>query len=161
MRRQHNNYAKVNPEIASCFGDDLLVNLKLNRRTKLMIIVGAAAAIAALIFITQKYRFSVSLRKPMSVHDRVVIVVQDWASMSSRPEDKELLEVVWASSGRSFAFYPDAAQVLTRNLQNEFHNSKTAVLRYTDFYAPDGNANGKVKTVGDLATAVRQSYEPQ
>lgn len=97
----------------------------------------------------------------MSVHDRVGIVVRDWASMSSRPEDKELLEVVWASSGRSFAFYPDAAQVLTGNLQSEFHDSKTAVVRYTDFYAPDVNANGKVKTVVDLATAVRQNYEPQ
>ena len=97
----------------------------------------------------------------MSVHDRAVNVVRDWASVPSRPEDKDLLEVVWATSGRSFAFYPDAVQVLTRNLQNEFHDSKTAVVRYTDFYALDVNANGKVKTVGDLATAVRQNYEPQ
>jgi len=126
-----------------------------------MIVGAAAIAVLALIFITQKHRFSVYLRKPMSVHDRVVNVVRDWASMSSRPEDKELLEVAWASSGRSFAFYPDAAQVLTRNLQSEFHDSKTAIVRYTDFYAPDVNANGKVKTVGDLATAVRQNYEPQ
>lgn len=136
------------------------MKLKINRRTKVMI-VGAAAIALAFIFIAQKNRFSVYLRKPMSVHDRAVIVVRDWASMSSRPEDKELLEVVWASSGRSFAFYPDAAQVLCRNLQSEFHDSKTAVVRYTDFYAPDLNANGKVKTVGDLATAVRQNYEPQ
>ena len=137
------------------------MKLKISRRTRVIIFSGAAIAVLVLIFITQKHRFLVYLRKPMSVHDRAANVVRDWASVPSRPEDKDLLEVVWATSGRSFAFYPDAAQVLTRNLQNEFHDSKTAVVRYTDFYAPDVNANGKVKTVGDLATAVRQNYEPQ
>jgi hypothetical protein len=140
---------------------EIIVKLNINRRTQVIVVSGAVIAVLALIFVTQKHRFSVYLRKPMSVHDRVVNVVRDWASMSSRPEDKQLVEVVWATSGRSFAFYPDAAQVLTRNLQSEFRDSKAAVVRYTDFYAPDVNANGKVKTVGDLATAVRQNYEPQ
>jgi hypothetical protein len=132
--------------------------VNLNRRATLIIILGVAV-IVALVLVTQKHRWSRA--RPMSVHDRVAYVVQTWASMSSLPDDKQQLEVVWASSGRSFPFYPDAAQVLTRNLQSEFRESKTDVLRYTDCYASDGNANGRVKTVGDLATAVRQNYEPQ
>jgi hypothetical protein len=135
--------------------------VKLNRKATVIIILGAAV-IVALVLVTQKHRLSIYLRtRPMSVHDRVANIVQTWASMPTRPDDKQQLEVVWASSGRSFPFYPDAAQVLTRNLQSEFRDSKTDVLRYTDCYASDGNANGKVKTVGDLATAVRQNYEPQ
>lgn len=100
------------------------------------------------------------LQKQNSVHDRVVTVVQTWATTPSLPTDKQDLDVLWATSGKSFEFYPSATQILTAQLQHEFRDSKSNVLQYTDIYA-DANTAGKVKTVSDLATAVRQNYDPQ
>lgn len=132
----------------------------LNRRT--IVVIGIIVVALGVLLFTQKHRVSVYLRsRPMSIHDRVVVVVQNWVTAPSRPDDTQQLEVLWASSGRSFAFYPDAAQVLARNLQTEFRDSNTVVLRYTDLYASGANTAAKVKTVGDLATAVRQNYTPQ
>ena len=86
--------------------------------------------------------------------------VQGWARMPSLPDDKQELEVIWATSGRDFEFFPHAAQELTTSLQTEFHDSRQEVLKFTDISA-DANTSGKVKTVKDLATAVRQNYRPQ
>jgi hypothetical protein len=96
----------------------------------------------------------------MSVHDRVTTVVQGWAHLPARPSDKQELEVIWAKSGLHFEFFPYAAQDLTTKLKSEFRDSKTAVLEFNDIYAST-NQDAKIKTVKDLATAVRQNYTPQ
>jgi len=95
----------------------------------------------------------------MSVHDRVTHVVQNWARLPSSPTDKQDLEVIWGKSS-GFEFFPYAAQHLATDLQTEFHDSKKTVIQFTDI-AADANPKGKIKTVKDLATAVRQNYEPQ
>lgn len=100
-----------------------------------------------------------SFLKPMSVHDRVIHVVQNWATLPSPPGDKQELEIIWAKHG-GFEFFPYGAQNLATNLQTEFKDSKKTVILFTDISA-DANPKGKVKTVKDLATAVRQNYEPQ
>jgi len=96
----------------------------------------------------------------MSVHDRVTNVVQTWGRMQVLPDDKQELEVIWAASGPQFEFYPYGAQDLTEKLHQEFRESGKAVLHFTDIYA-SANTGGKVKTVDDLANAVRQNYRPQ
>ncbi|MBV9181032.1 MAG: hypothetical protein JO356_06960 [Acidobacteria bacterium] len=96
----------------------------------------------------------------MSVHDRVTKVVQSWGQMPSLPDDKQELEVIWASSGPQFEFYPYGAQDLTERLHHEFRESGKAVLYFTDIYAGK-NTGGKVKTVDDLANAVRENYRPR
>ena len=80
--------------------------------------------------------------------------------MPARPSDKQELEVIWAKSGLHFEFFPYAAQDLTTKLNSEFHDSRTTVLEFTDIYA-SANTSAKVKTVKDLATAVRQNYTPE
>lgn len=66
----------------------------------------------------------------MSVHDRVTNVVQVWARMPSLPDDKQELEVIWATSGPHFEFFPYGAQDLTTKLQNEFRDSTKTVLQF-------------------------------
>lgn len=94
-----------------------------------------------------------------SVHDRVTTVVQAWAHLTTLPTDKQELEVLWPS-GPQFEFFPYGAQDLTTRLQNEFRDSKQPVLLFTDVYATN-NPTGKVKTVDQLATAVRLKYRPR
>lgn len=96
----------------------------------------------------------------MSVHDRVTDVVQAWVHMPSLPDDKQELEVIWDTSGPQFEFFPYGVQDLTTKLKAEFRDSKTTVLEFTDIYA-NTNPGGKIKTVEQLATAVRQNYRPQ
>lgn len=98
--------------------------------------------------------------KLMSVHDRVTEVVKGWGRMPSLPDDTQELEVIWATSGVHFEFFPYGSQDLTTKLQNEFRDSKQTVLRFTDIYASK-NPSGKIKTVDELATAVRQNYRPK
>ena len=96
----------------------------------------------------------------MSVHDRVTKVVQSWGRMPDLPDDKQEIEVIWASSGPQFEFYPYGAQDLTQKLHQEFRESAKDVIRFTDIHASTNTA-GKVNTVDDLANAVRQNYRPQ
>lgn len=98
--------------------------------------------------------------KPPSVHDRVTNVVEAWANMATTPGDKEELEVIWDTAGHGLDFYPHGAQDLTIRLQNEFRDSKTPVLEFTDIYAIQ-NPIGNIKTVAQLATAVAQKYRPK
>ena len=100
------------------------------------------------------------LTSSMSVHDQVTKVVQTWAHLPKEPDDKDELEVIWAKSGSGFEFFPYAAQNLTSSLNQTFHDSKRKVLEFTDIYATN-NSKGKIKTVDELATAVRQNYRRQ
>lgn len=127
-------------------------------RKKVLLIVLATAGLAAVLFLGGTFTYK-SFIKPMSVHDRVTHVVQNWATLSSAPTDKQELEVIWAKHA-GFEFFPYGAQNLATNLQTEFKDSKKTVILFTDI-AADANPKGKVKTVKDLATAVRQNYEPQ
>jgi hypothetical protein len=124
------------------------------------LIVVAAILILILFFVILKFSFFTGGVKVMSVHDRVTEVVQSWARMPSLPDDKQELEVIWATSGPHFEFFPYGAQDLTTKLRTEFRDSKNTVLQFTDIYAST-NTSGKIKTVEDLATAVRQNYKPQ
>ena len=125
---------------------------------RLLLIVLAAVALVALLFLAGPFTYK-SFIKPMSVHDRVTHVVQTWAKLPSSPTDKQELEVIWGKSS-GFEFFPYAAQHLATDLQSEFRDSKRTVIQFTDI-AADANPKGKVKTLKDLATAVRQNYEPQ
>jgi len=127
-------------------------------RKKVLLIVLATAGLVAVLFLGGTFTYK-SFIKPMSVHDRVTHVVQNWATLSSPPTDKQELEVIWAKHA-GFEFFPYGAQNLATNLQTEFKDSKKTVILFTDI-AADANPKGKVKTVKDLATAVRQNYEPQ
>ena len=127
-------------------------------RKRLLLTVALLVAVGLLVLLTRNF-FFVKV-KPMSVHDRVTTVIQTWARLTSPPSDKQELEVIWATSGRQFEFYPYAAQDLTTSLNNEFRDSKKPVLQFTDIYA-NTNSGGRIKTVNDLATAVRQNYRPQ
>lgn len=123
-------------------------------------VIGAIAMAAGFFYFGIKFQDIHTMVYPMSVHDRVTNVVQAWASMPSLPDDKQELEVIWATSGSEFEFFPYAAQDLTTRLQREFRDSKKTVLKFTDIYA-SANTVAKIKTVEDLATAVRQKYRPQ
>src|SRR5260370_42443783 len=123
-------------------------------------LVGASVVVIVLGIITYKLHFIKNVVRVMSVHDRVTVVVQGWAHMPSLPDDKQELEVIWATSGPHFEFFPYGAQDLTAKLQTEFRDSKKTVLHFTDIYAST-NTGGKIKTVEELATAVRQNYRPQ
>ncbi len=127
-------------------------------RKRLLLIAIAILGVVGLLILSTTSRFK-SWIKPMSVHDRVTHVVQNWARLPSLPTDKQELEVVWGKSS-GFEFFPYAAQHLATDLQTEFHDSKKTVIQFTDI-AADANPKGKIKTVKDLATAVRQNYEPQ
>jgi hypothetical protein len=127
-------------------------------RKGLRIAALAAMVILGIWYLTTTSTFK-SFLKPMSVHDRVTHVVQNWAGLPSIPTDKQELEIIWAKRG-GFEFYPYAAQNLATDLQGEFKDSKRTVIQFTDISA-DANPQGRIKTVKDLATAVRQNYEPQ
>jgi len=127
-------------------------------RKRLLLVIFAAACLVALIFLAGTHNYK-SFLKPMSVHDRVTNVVQNWARLPSSPTDKQDLEVIWGKSS-GFEFFPYAAQHLATDLQTEFRDSKKTVIQFTDI-AADANPKGKIKTVKDLATAVRQNYEAQ
>jgi hypothetical protein len=124
------------------------------------LIVVIVIVLLILCFVTYRFRFSITGVKVMSVHDRVTNVVQVWARMPSLPDDKQELEVIWATSGQHFEFFPYGAQDLTTKLQSEFRDSTKTVLQFTDIYAST-NTSGKIKTVDQLATAVRQDYRPK
>jgi hypothetical protein len=130
------------------------------KRRRLWIVLFTAlfmAGLAAVVF--KYYRFHARLTS-MSVHDRVTTVVQSWGRMPALPDDKQELEVIWSASGPQFEFYPYGAQDLTEKLRHEFRESGKTVLQFTDIYA-SANTGGKVKTVDDLAKAVRQNYRPK
>ena len=131
----------------------------MTRRGQQLIIV-IVIVLLILCFVTYKSRFSITGVKVMSVHDRVTNVVQVWARMPSLPDDKQELEVIWATSGPNFEFFPYGAQDLTTKLRTEFRDSTKTVLNFTDIYAST-NTSGKIKTVDQLATAVRQNYKPK
>jgi len=125
-----------------------------------MILAIVLAVIVGSVVGLRKFHSFHGLMRTMSVHDRVTSVVQDWARLLGRPSDKQELEVIWAQSGLQFEFFPYAVQDLTTKLKTEFRDSKTTVLKFTDIYAST-NANARIKTVKDLATAVRQNYTPE
>jgi hypothetical protein len=87
----------------------------------------------------------------MSSDDRVARVVSAWAHLPARPNDTDLLQVLWANSHTAVPF-PDAVQQLVLDLQNEFRDPPPTdvELQTTDFDP------GSIKTVADLKTAVRQ-----
>ena len=127
-------------------------------RKKHIILIVVSVAIA-LGIVTIKFNVLRFFLKPMSVHDRVTQVVKKWARLPTPPADKQELQVLWGKSS-GFEFFPYAAQHLATDLQTEFHDSKKTVIQFTDIGA-DENPKGKIKTVKDLATAVRQNYEPE
>ncbi len=134
--------------------------MRLTRKGAWMILAIALGLVVGSVVGLRKFHSFHGLMRTMSVHDRVTIVVQGWAGLSPRPSDKQELEVIWAQSGLQFEFFPYAAQDLTSKLKTEFRDSKTTVLKFTDIYAST-NTNAKIKTVKDLATAVRQNYTPE
>jgi hypothetical protein len=97
---------------------------------------------------------------PMSDHDRTVSVVQKWAKMgATKPPSNAELAALWDKTNTSIAFYPDACQELTRNVQTAFPERPGLAkgdLRVPDFNAP-ANPGGKVKTVDDLAQLIMAS----
>ena len=133
--------------------------MKLGRRVMWIAIAIIVVVVVCIICVRVFFKFRPGMI-PMSVHDRVTRVVQVWARMPSLPDDKQELEVIWDTSGPHFEFFPYGAQDLTTKLQSEFRESKRPVLQFTDIYATE-NTGGKVKTVEELATAVRQNYRPQ
>jgi hypothetical protein len=130
----------------------------MSRRSLSLVVVSVVVIVLGII--SYKLHFFKNVVRVMSVHDRVTVVVQGWAHMPSLPDDKQELEVIWAMSGPHFEFFPYGAQDLTAKLRTEFHDSKKTVLQFTDIYAST-NTGGKIKTVEELATAVRQNYAPQ
>lgn len=95
----------------------------------------------------------------MSDHDRSVAVVQKWAHMgTTKPHSSDELAGLW-SPREAMAFYPDACQILTGDIQKEFTNRPGLAkgdISVHDFDAPQ-NPAGKVKTVDDLAKLVLAS----
>jgi hypothetical protein len=130
----------------------------MSRSGKLSLVLAVGVVVVILLMIFKPNFLSYGVRF-MSVHDRVTDVVQVWGHMQAIPDDKQELEVIWDKSGLQFEFYPYAVQDLTEKLTKEFRDSDKPVLRFTDVYA-DANKNGKIKTVEQLATAVRQNYQP-
>jgi len=94
-----------------------------------------------------------------SVHDNVTQIVKTWANTPALPDDDSILEVLWSKSGGHFEFYPYAAQDLAGKLISKFKDSTVPVILYTDINGA-ANPQGKVKTVGQLAEAVRLNYSP-
>jgi hypothetical protein len=96
----------------------------------------------------------------LSDHDRTVALVQRWAKMgTTKPASSAELAALWAKSNASMAFFPDACQVLTSDVQTAFPERPGLAkgdLRVQDFNAPK-NPGGKVKTVDDLAQLVLSS----
>jgi hypothetical protein len=96
---------------------------------------------------------------PFGIHDRTVAVVQEWAHMPSAPADPELLKVLWAKVDPAIPFQPDgtttvaATSLLIVDLKREFQNPPARFINIQ----PSDIDPGNIKTVGDLATAVRQS----
>jgi hypothetical protein len=133
--------------------------LKLGRKVVWIAVAIAVLVAVCLICVRVFLKFGERMM-PMSVHDRVTKVVQVWAHMPTLPDDKQELEVIWDTSGLHYEFFPYGAQDLTTKLQREFRESKRGVLEFTDIYATN-NTSGKVKTVEELAIAVRQNYRPQ
>jgi hypothetical protein len=105
--------------------------------------------------------FFVSTRKPenMSDHDRTAAIVQRWAHMgATKPSPKDQLATLW-SPNQAMAFWPDACQLLTADVQTAFPERPGLAkgdLRVKDFNDPK-NPNGRIKSVDDLATAVMES----
>jgi len=97
---------------------------------------------------------------PLSDHDKTVAVVQQWAKLGmNKPRSDAELAALWAKSNASIAFYPDACQELTKDVQTEFPQRPGLAkgdLRVQDFNATS-NPGGKVKTVDDLAQLVLSS----
>ncbi len=134
--------------------------MKLDRKGTWVILAIVLAVVVGSVVGLVKFRSFHGLMRIMSVHDRVTTIVQGWARLPGRPSDKQELEVIWAKSGLQFEFFPYAAQDLTTKLKSEFRDSKTTVLEFTDIYGST-NSSAKIKTVKDLATAVRQNYTPE
>ncbi len=98
-------------------------------------------------------------KKTMSDHDRTVAVVQHWARMGqNKPRNFDLLVGLW-SPNEALAFYPDACQILTGDIQAEFLEKPGLArgdISVKDFNDAK-NPSGRIKTVDDLATLVHDS----
>ncbi len=114
-------------------------------------------------FMSGFFRYTVSeitkQNEPMSDHDRTVALVQRWAHMGAKkPRSSDQLMNIW-SSNEDLAFWPDACQILTSNVQTAFPERPGLAkgdLRVKDFNDPK-NPGGRVKTVDDLAKLVLAS----
>lgn len=97
--------------------------------------------------------------QPMSDHDRTVAILQRWAHMGAKkPRSADPLAMLW-SPNEALAFWPDACQLLTSDVQTAFPERPGLAkgdLRVKDFNDPK-NPGGKLKTVDDLATLVLAS----
>jgi len=133
----------------------------LEKRLIVMTTVGLAAVTIIGVPVYLMKSRSLLEQKRMSVHDRVVQVVVDWSSRSSKPDDNLELQVIWADSKKDYPFFPDAAQRLSGQLQSEFAESKKSVIQWQDIFDSSKNPGGSVKTVSILAEHVREHYEPQ
>lgn len=125
-----------------------------------------AAIVVASLWYSQKSADTIHLtsevqKLDMSVHDRVVNVVTDWARVPSRPGDSMPLEAVWSAGRQGMPYYSEAAQLLEAQMRKEFRESRTPVMRYSDLNDPKLNPNGNVTTVGELSRLVRANYVPE
>jgi hypothetical protein len=115
------------------------------------------------VFMSGLFRYSTTgitrQGQPMSDHDRTAALVQRWAHMGAKkPHSSDQLANLW-SSNEDLAFWPDACQVLTSNVQTAFPERPGLAkgdLRVKDFNDPK-NPAGRVKTVDDLAKLVLES----
>jgi hypothetical protein len=129
------------------------------KRVRLLLVLCLVIAFIAIIVLSSHQK-KTSYFAVKSVHDDVTDVVQQWAQLPTLPDDDSILEVIWSKSGAHFEFFPYAAQDLSNKINIKFKNSKTPVITYMDINAV-ANSGGKVKSVGDLATAVMQNYIPK
>lgn len=130
-------------------------------RMQIPAFIGLAALLLAIYGIHAGWfpliNFNATPGPPMSDHDKTVAVVQKWAKMgSNKPASDAELAALWAKSNASIAYYPDACQELTVDVQTAF--PQRPGLAKGDLSVPDFNATsnpgGKVKTVDDLAQLV-------
>jgi hypothetical protein len=85
---------------------------------------------------------------PATIHDRVALLVKQWAHLDDLPGDDDQLSVLWAIKGGS-QYNPDGAQLLAIAIKKEF--SAPPVICQCITVA---DLTQRIKTVSDLVTAI-------
>jgi hypothetical protein len=91
---------------------------------------------------------------PVTVHDRVVLLVKLWALLDTLPSDSDLLTVLWASKAAS-KYNPDGAQLLAMAISKEFSAPPVICQCITV-----DDLTQRIKTVANLVKAVLECPQP-
>lgn len=88
-----------------------------------------------------------ALQKPVTVHDRVALLVKLWAHLDELPDDDDLFATLW--SPQASKYIPDGAQLLEMAIQKEFSAPPVICQSITV-----SMLTGPIKSVSLLVSAV-------